>query len=99
WESISDRNFGERWIAVCDCGEVHSFHPDRRHPDQLPAEPLLMALQGHRGPRRTVTPPWLRVFLASLQPPRPVHWRHHSEPCPNCDSPVRFGLLAWLDSD
>jgi hypothetical protein len=96
WERIAD-GWGERWLAVCECGEIAAFFADRRHPTEQPPEPLVMALQGHRAPRRPATPAWVRVFLLSQQPPHQIQWRHHYERGPACDSPARFGFLTWPD--
>ena len=98
WESRFDQ-WGERWLAVCDCGQIESFFCDRRHPEQEPPDPLVMFLQGHRAPRRPATPAWLRLFLHSTQAPLAVHWRHNPEPCPACENPARFALLAWPRHD
>jgi hypothetical protein len=94
WESISD-DWGERWLAVCGCGRIDAFFPDRRHPDQLPADPLTVFLQGHLRPRRPASPPWVRLFLQSVQAPSPALWRHSPEPCNECGSRTVFGVLAW----
>ena len=98
WESTFDQ-WGERWLAVCDCGQIESFFCDRRHPEQEPPDPLVMFLQGHRAPRRPATPAWARLFLHSTQAPLAVHWRHNPEPCPACENPARFAMLAWPRHD
>lgn len=94
WESIADA-WGERWLGLCGCGGVQSFFPDRRHPEAQPAEPLTMFLQGHRAPRRPANPPWIRLFLHSLQPPYSITWRYDHRPCASCQAHATFGLLAW----
>jgi len=94
WESVVD-DWGERWLAVCDCGRIDTFFPDRRHPEQQPSDPLTLFLQGHNRPRRPATPPWIRLFLQSVQGPRPSHWRHSPDPCEGCGARTIFGLLAW----
>ncbi len=98
WESIFD-HWGERWLAVCECGRIDTFFPDRRHPDEQPPEPLVMALQGHRAPPRPASPAWIRLFLNSLRQPSPIVWRYHHEACPACASRARFALLAWPRPD
>jgi hypothetical protein len=94
WESTTD-GWGERWLAVCACGRIDTFFPDRRHPDQPPADPLTLFLQGHLRPRRPATPPWVRLFLQSVEAPSAVSWRHVPAPCPECAAATTFGLLAW----
>jgi hypothetical protein len=94
WESIVD-GWGERWLAVCPCGRIDTFFPDRRHPEQTSSDPLTQFLQGHLRPRRPATPPWVRVFIASVQEPWSVRWRHDPAACPECESGTTFGLLAW----
>jgi hypothetical protein len=94
WESLVD-NWGERWLAVCACGRIDAFFPDRRHPEQQPTDPLTLFLQGHIGPRRPITPPWVRLFLQSVQEPTLSHWRHSPDPCEDCGARTIFGILAW----
>jgi hypothetical protein len=94
WESTFD-DWGERWLASCACGRIEAFFPDRRHPDQQPSDPLTLFLQGHLRPRRPATPPWVRLFLNSVQEPYSVRWRHGFKPCQECELPTTFGMLAW----
>lgn len=94
WESMVDQ-WGERWLAVCACGRIDAFFPDRRHPERQPSDPLTLFLQGHNGPRRPVTPPWVRLFLQSVQAPTLSHWRHSPDPCEDCAARTVFGILAW----
>ena len=94
WESVFD-GWGERWLAVCACGRIDTFFPDRRHPEEEPRDPLTLFLQGHLRPRRPATPPWVRLYLTSVQEPWSVRWRHDSNGCAMCDSNTTFGLLAW----
>jgi hypothetical protein len=93
WESIADQ-WGERWLAVCECGRIEAFFPDRRQING-PPDPLTLFLQGHRAARRQASPAWVRLFLNSLQGEQPTHWRHSCEPCEACAARTVFGLLAW----
>ena len=92
WESTVD-GWGERWLATCACGRIETFFPDRRQ-RSTPSDPLTLFLQGHLAPRRPVTPPWIRLFLNSIQAPYPIHWRHAVVPCEACQSSATFGMLA-----
>jgi hypothetical protein len=94
WESLYD-GWGERWLAVCACGRIETFFPDRRHPEQQSTDPLTHFLQGHLRPRRAATSPWARLFLTSVQAPWSVRWRHDPSGCPMCEAQTSFGLLAW----
>lgn len=94
WESLTD-GWGERWLAVCDCGRLDAFFPDRRHPDQLVDDPLALFLQGHLRPPLPATPAWQRLFLRSVSPPAPLRWRHNPVTCPDCEQIVSFGFQAW----
>ncbi len=96
WESITDDAWGERWLAVCPCGRIDTFFPDRRHPDQQPNDPLLLFLQGHARPPRPATPPWVRFFLNSLKREHPVEWVHDPGRCPQCEAATVFDLLTWV---
>jgi hypothetical protein len=93
WESVTD-GWGERWLAVCACGRIDSFFPDRRHPDQRPGEPLTMFLQGHVAPRPPATPAWVRLFLRSLEEPWLVRWRYCPSGCPRCQTTVSYAFQA-----
>jgi hypothetical protein len=93
WESLAD-DWGERWLAVCACGRIDTFFPDRRHPEQQPSDPLTLFLQGHNRPRRPATPPWVRLFLNSFEASAPLGWRHSPEPCDGCGARTVFGLLS-----
>ena len=93
WESLRD-HWGERWLAVCDCGRIETFFPDRRQRTG-PRDPLALFLQGHLAPRRPATPAWVRLFLHSLQGEQATHWRHSPDPCEQCAARTVFGLLAW----
>jgi hypothetical protein len=93
WESICDQ-WGERWLASCDCGRIETFFPDRRQ-RTVPRDPLALFLQGHLGARRPPTPPWIRLFLHSVQGDQPTHWRHSPDACETCSARTTLGLLAW----
>jgi hypothetical protein len=94
WESTTD-GWGERWLAVCACGRIDTFFPDRRHPEEPAVDPLTLFLQGHLRARRPATPPWVRLFLQSVEAPSAVSWRHVPAPCSECAAATSFGLLAW----
>jgi hypothetical protein len=91
WEPLLDGD-EERWLAVCRCGRMRAFLPEQ--PALAPLEPLRAFLLG---PGRTVfpeAPPWIRLFLASVEGPNPVRWRHCHGPCTACGASASFGLQA-----
>jgi hypothetical protein len=98
WESLSD-GYTERWLAVCRCGRMQAFLPDQ--PAVELDDPLSAFLVG---PGRQVlppTPPWIRLFMRSLQSPWNAAWRYSPEPCAACAERVCFVLQVcprpyWL---
>ena len=81
----------ERWLAVCRCGRMSAFLPEqppssRRTRCALPARPRAAVLPA--------SPPWVRLFLASVEGPNPVRWRFCHAPCPGCAASASFGLQA-----
>jgi hypothetical protein len=92
WESIVDY-LGERWLGVCVCGRLDVFLPDYPHIDC--DDPLQVYLAG---PGRTIlpaTPPWLRLFMNSLEEPHNTSWKYLPGYCDRCGSSVSFGTQAW----
>jgi hypothetical protein len=82
----------ERWLAVCRCGRMTAYLPEQ--PGLDPADPLGAFLLG---PGRQIfpsSPPWVRLFLASLERPNPVRWRFCHEACGGCGVSASFGLQA-----
>ena len=91
WEPLVDGE-EERWLAVCRCGRMRTFLPEQ--PDLDPDDPLRAFLLGPGRPIFPPTPPWIRLFLASLEGPNPVRWRFCHGACPHCGASASFGLQA-----
>jgi hypothetical protein len=89
WESVVDL-YGERWLAVCRCGWLQAFLPDE--PQVEPEDPLAAFLLGSRRTVAPPAPPWIRLFLRSIEQPWNTRWRYSSEPCGACAERVRFEL-------
>ena len=53
------------------------------------------ALPKNLAPRRPFTPPWIRLFLNSVQAPHSTQRRHAFLPCDTCESSATFAVLAW----
>ena len=64
WESVLDGD-EERWLSTCRCGRMRAFLPEQ--PSLDPADPLRAFLLGVGRPIFPPTPPWIRLFLASLE--------------------------------
>ena len=91
WESLVDGD-EERWLAVCRCGRMRAFLPEQ--PALDPDDPLRAFLLGVGRPIFPPSPPWIRLFLASVEGPNPVRWRFCHAPCPRCGASASFGLQA-----
>jgi len=85
WESVLDGD-EERWLAI------RAFLPER--PALEPENPLRVFLLGPGRPIFPPSPPWIRLFLASVENPNPVRWRFCHAPCPRCQASASFGLQA-----
>jgi hypothetical protein len=96
WESLVDAD-GERWLAVCRCGRLRAYLPGQ--PELDPDDPLRAFLLGPGRPIFPASPPWVRVFLASVEGPNPVRWRFCHEPCRGCDASASFGFQACPRDD
>lgn len=66
WESVLDGD-EERWLAVCACGRMRAFLPEL--PALEPEDPLRAFLLGPGRPVFPAAPPWIRLFLASVEGP------------------------------
>ena len=91
WESLDDSG-EERWLAVCRCGRMQTYLPDQ--PGLDPEDPLRAFLLGPDRPIFPASPPWVRVFLASVEGPNPVRWRFCHEACRTCGTSAAFGFQA-----
>ena len=91
WESLLDGD-EERWLAVCACGRWQAFLPER--PALEPDDPLGAFLLGPGRPVYPASPPWVRAFLASIEGPNPLRWRHCHGPCVACGVSAGFGMQA-----
>src|SRR6266536_2626136 len=89
WESIADA-YEERWLAVCRCGRMQTFLPDQ--PAAEPKDPLAAFLLGAGRDIPSPTPPWIRLFMRSLEQPWNTRWRYSPEPCSACAERVCFGV-------
>ena len=78
WESLREGD-EERWLAVCRCGRMQAFLPGQ--PALRPDDPLRAFLLGPGRPLFPPSPPWVRLFLASVEGPNPVRWRFCHTPC------------------
>ena len=92
WESLVEGE-EERWLGVCRCGRMRAFLPAL--PGLEPEDPLRAFLAGPGRPVFEGSPPWARLFLASVEGPEPVRWRFVHERCRGCGAMARFGMLAW----
>jgi hypothetical protein len=91
WESLHEGE-EERWLAVCGCGRIGTFLPEQ--PALAPEDPLRAYLAGPGRPIFPASPPWARLFLASVEGANPVRWRYCHESCPRCGAAASFGLQA-----
>ncbi len=91
WESVLDEG-EERWLAACRCGRMRTFLPER--PDLEPEDPLRAFLLGPGRPVFPAAPPWIRLFLASVEGPNPVRWRYCHGACEGCGACAGFGMQA-----
>ena len=91
WESLLDGD-EERWLSVCRCGRMQAFLADSSSPEL--EDPLAAFLTGLGRTLLDATPPWVRVFLRSVEEPNAVRWRYCPGPCPCCETAARFALRA-----
>ncbi len=91
WESLVDGE-EERWFAVCRCGRLRAFLPGQ--PALDPEDPLRAFLLGPGRPLFPPSPPWVRLFLASVETANPVRWRYCHGPCLACGARAGFGMQA-----
>ena len=91
WESLVDGD-QERWLAVCRCGRMRVFLPEQ--PGLEFEDPLRAFLLGPGRPIFPASPPWVRLFLASVEGPNSVRWRYCRGSCPRCGASASFGLQA-----
>ena len=91
WESLLGGE-EERWLAVCRCGRMRAFLPEQ--PALDPEDPLRTYLLGPGRPIFAASPPWVRLFLASVEGPDPVRWRYCHGACPRCGAAASLGLQA-----
>jgi hypothetical protein len=92
WESLVDESGEERWLSICGCGQMAAFLPDQ--PDIQPEDPLRAYLLGLARPVVSESPPWVRLFLRTVQQPAPVRWRYFWEGCPLCKTSIRLEMHA-----
>ena len=92
WESVLDGD-EERWLAVCRCGRMRAFLPEL--PALEPEDPLRAFLLGPGRPVFPAAPPWIRLFLASVEGADPVRWRYCHGPCVACGASAGFGFQAY----
>ena len=71
---------------------MRAFIPDR--PELDPDDPLRAFLLGASRPIFPPSPPWARLFLASVEGPDPVRWRFCHGPCRGCGVNASFGFQA-----
>ena len=71
---------------------MRAFLPGQ--PGLEPVDPLRAFLLGLGRPVFPESPPWVRLFLGSVEGPDPARWRFVHEPCRGCGVPVCFGLQA-----
>ena len=91
WESVVDGD-EERWLAVCACGRWQAFLPE--WPALEPDDPLRAFLLGPGRPVYPASPPWIRLFLASVEGSNPVRWRYCHGQCAACGASAGFGMQA-----
>lgn len=82
----------ERWLAICRCGRMRAYLPDQ--PALEPDDPLRAFLLGPGRPVFPPSPPWVRLFLASIEGHDPVRWRFSHAPCRGCGANASFGFQA-----
>jgi hypothetical protein len=92
WESLVDDDGEERWFSICSCGQMATFLPEQPH--VKPKDPLRAYLRGLARPILPETPPWIRLFLNTIQQPCPIRWRYAWQSCPHCQTAVRMGMQA-----
>jgi hypothetical protein len=82
----------ERWLGMCDrCGWMTAFKIGQGTGTLDDEDPLRTFLHpDHQPELKTVTPPWIRLFRLSQQPPWRVWWDHAENPCSVCDASVVF---------
>jgi hypothetical protein len=71
---------------------MRAFVPEQ--PALDPDDPLRAFLLGPGRPIYPPSPPWIRLFLASVNDPNPVRWRYVHAPCPGCGVSASLGLQA-----
>ncbi len=91
WETLVDGD-EERWFAACRCGRMQAFLPDA--PELQPEDPLGAFLAGPGRALAPASPPWIRLFLRSLEEPNPTRWTYCPGPCPGCQAAAKFGFRA-----
>ncbi len=91
WESVLEGD-EERWLSICRCGRMRAFLPGQ--PELEPVDPLRAFLLGPGRPVFPAAPPWVRLFLASVEGPDPVRWRFCHGPCLACGASAGFGMQA-----
>jgi hypothetical protein len=91
WEALHEGE-EERWLAVCRCGRMRAFLPEQ--PAMDPEDPLRAFLLGPGRPTFPASPPWVRIFLASIEGPDPVRWRFVHAPCASCGVSASFGFQS-----
>lgn len=93
WESLVDESGEERWLSICSCGQMAAFLPDQPHVQ--PKDPLRAYLRGLERPIFSETPPWVRLFLQTVQQPNPIRWRYVWQGCLRCKASIRLGMQAY----
>ena len=92
WESLVDAD-EERWLAVCRCGRMQGFLPDQ--PEMQPEDPLSAFLSGvGRTTVAPASPPWIRLFLRSLEESNAIRWRYCPTACAGCGAAATFEMRA-----
>jgi hypothetical protein len=92
FESLVDESGEERWLSICACGQMAAFLPDQ--PDVQAQDPLTAYLLGRARPAVSESPPWIRLFLQTVQQRTPVRWRYFWEGCPRCKASIRLEMNA-----
>lgn len=92
WESVLEGE-EERWLSTCRCGRMRAFPPEQ--PALDPEDPLRAFLVGPGRPVFPPAPPWVRLFLASVEGPNPVRWRYSHGRCRGCGASAGFGMQAY----
>ena len=91
WESVLDGE-EERWLATCRCGRMRAFLPEQ--PALDPEDPVRAFLLGPGRPTFPPSPPWIRLFLASVEGRDAVRWRYCHGPCRGCGASASFGMQS-----